>query len=100
MADNMPPGSNGEQVGAELQKSREHLRSAGSAAADSIRENISSAADAARSGARNATDWARSRFADLQGRVEQRPQKAAIWALGIGVVAGFLLGAFLRGGRD
>ncbi len=100
MADNMPPGSNGEQVGAEVQKARDHLRSAGSSAADSVRENLSSAAETARSGARNATDWARSRFADLQGRVERRPQSAAIWALGIGVVAGFLLGTLLRGGRD
>ncbi len=101
MADNMPSGgSNGEQVKAEAQKTRDHLKSAGSAAADTIRENVSSAAQAARSGARGATDWARSRFADLQGRVEQRPQSAALWALGIGVVAGFLLGTILRGGRD
>ncbi len=96
----MADSSNGEQARAEAQKAREHLRSSGSAAADAIRDNVSSAADAARAGARNATDWARTRFSDLQGRVERRPQTAALWALGIGVVAGFLLGTFLRGGRD
>lgn len=101
MADNLSAGaSNGEQARAETQKAREHLKSAGSAAADSIRENASNAADTVRSKTRDATDWARSRFSDLQGRVEDRPQTAALWALGIGVVAGFLLGAILRGGRD
>ncbi|MGB6452393.1 MAG: hypothetical protein WBE92_16700 [Steroidobacteraceae bacterium] len=103
MADNMPPGtSNGDQAKAEaeVQRARDHLKAAGSAAADAIRENVSSAAEAARARARGATDWARSRFTDLQGRVEQRPQSAALWALGIGVVAGFLLGTILRSGRD
>lgn len=101
MADNISAGgSNGEQVRSEAQKARDHLRSAGSTAADAIRENVSSAADAARTGARGATDWARSRFADLQGRVEERPQSAALWALGIGIAAGFLLGTILRIGRD
>jgi hypothetical protein len=99
MADNMPPGSNGEQVRAETQKVRDHLKAASSAAADALRENASAAADAARSSARNASDWARSRLEDLQGTVERRPQTATLWALGIGVVAGFLLGSILRG-RD
>lgn len=111
MADNLSGASNGEQARAEAQRTREQLRSAGGSAADSlrsaggaaagtIRDNASAAADAARAGARNASDWARSRFEDLQGRVEERPQSAALWALGIGVVAGFLLGSLLRGGRD
>lgn len=99
MADSMPPGSNGEQGRAETQKVRDHLKAAGSAAADAIRENASAAADAARSSARGASDWARSRFEDLQGTVARRPQSATLWALGIGVVAGFLLGSILRG-RD
>jgi hypothetical protein len=99
MADNISPGSNGEQVKAEAQKVRDHLKAAGSAAADTIRENASAAAGAARSGARNAKEWARSRFEDLQDTVERRPQTATLWALGVGVVAGFLLGSILRG-RD
>ncbi len=103
MADNLSPGaSNGDQAKAEaeLQRARDHLKAAGSAAADAIRENVSSAAEAARERARGAKDWARSRLTDLQGRVEERPQSTALWALGIGVVAGFLLGTLFRGGRD
>ena len=101
MADNIPPGgSNSEQVRTEAHRARDHLKSAGSAAAEAIRENVSSAADAARAQARGATDWARSRLTDLQGRVQERPQSAALWALGIGVAAGFLLGTILRIGRD
>ena len=93
-------GSNGEQARAETQKASEHLRSAGRAAADTLRDNAAAAAEAARTSARGAGDWARTRFEDLQGRVEERPQTAALWALGIGVVAGFLLGTLLTGGRD
>ncbi len=99
MADNVSPGSNGEQARAEAQKVRDHLKAAGSAAADALRENASAAADAARAGARNAGDWARSRLEDLRGTVERRPQTATLWALGIGVVAGLLVGSLLRG-RD
>jgi hypothetical protein len=99
MADTTSPGSNGEQARAEAQKVRDHLKAAGSAAADALRDNASAAADAARSGARNAKDWARSRFQDLQGTVERRPQTATLWALGVGIVAGFLVGSILRG-RD
>ncbi len=93
-------GSNGEQARVETQKAGEHLKSAARSAADTVRDNAAAAAEAARSSARGATDWARSRFQDLQGRVEERPQTAALWALGIGVVTGFLLGTLLRGGRD
>lgn len=100
MADNLSGGSNGEQARAETQKAGEHLKSAGRAAADSIRDNAAAAAEAARSKAHDASEWARTRFADLQGRVEERPQTAALWALGIGIVTGFLLGTLLRSGRD
>lgn len=95
-----PPTSNGGEVKAEAQKVREHLRAAGSAAADAIRENVSSATEAARSRARGASDWARSRITDLQGRVERRPQTSALLALGIGVAVGFLVGVVVRGGRE
>ena len=51
--------------------------------------------------ARGAREWARGRFEDLQDRVESRPQSAAMWALGIGVIAGVLLGTLItRSGRD
>lgn len=100
MADNLSGGSNGEQARAETQKAAEHVKSAGRATADSIRDNAAAAAQTARSKAREASEWARTRFADLQGRVEERPQSAALWALGIGVVTGILLGTLLRGGRD
>jgi ElaB/YqjD/DUF883 family membrane-anchored ribosome-binding protein len=95
-----PAAPNGGEAKAEPQKVRDHLKAAGSAAADAVRENVSSARDAARSRARGASDWARTRFTDLQGRVESRPQSSALLALGIGVAAGFLIGALLRGGRD
>lgn len=99
MADNMP-GGNGDRVRAETDKVRDHLRAAGSAAADTIRENAGAAAEAARQRARGARDWARSRFEDLQGQVAERPQKAALWALGIGVIAGILLSSLFRGSRE
>ena len=89
--------SNGEQFKAEAQKAREHTKAAGSAAADALRENAASYADAARTSARSARDWARTRFTDLQGRVEERPQAAAIWALGVGLVVGVLITALVRG---
>jgi ElaB/YqjD/DUF883 family membrane-anchored ribosome-binding protein len=114
MADILSGGSNGEQARVETQKAGEHLKSAGRAAADAgraaadagraagdtLRDNTSAAAEAARSRYRDASDWAQARFHDLQGRVEERPQSAAVWALGIGIVTGFLLGALIRGGHD
>jgi hypothetical protein len=108
MAENATPAtSNGGEVKAEASRVRDHLKAAGTAAVDAIRENASSVAETARSAtetarsrARGATDWARSRVSDIQERVEKRPQSAALMALGIGVVAGFLLGAILRGGRE
>ena len=89
--------SNGEQFKAEAQKAREHAKAAGSAAADALRENASSYGETARERARAARDWARTRFTDLQGRVEERPQAAAIWALGVGLVVGVLITALVRG---
>jgi len=107
MADTLSGGSNGEQARVETQRAGEHLKSAGRAAADAgraasdtLRDNASAAAETARSRYRDASEWAQSRFHDLQGRVEERPQSAALWALGIGVVTGFLLGTLLRGGHD
>ncbi len=101
MADVPPGAGNGETLrGEQTTKVRDHLRAASSAAADAIRDNASAAADAARARAQGATDWARSRFSDLQGSVEERPQTAALWALGIGIVAGFLLSSLFRGSED
>lgn len=101
MDDNTTPaGANGGESKAQTQTVREHLRAAGTTAAGSIRENVATARRAAGSRARDASDWARSRFTDLQGRVERRPQTSALFALGIGVAAGFVLGALLRGGRE
>ena len=104
MAENVPAGAaaNGEQLlrGEQTQKVRDHLKAAGSAAADAIRENAGAAAEAARSRARNASDWARTRFADLQDRVEERPHSAALWALGVGVVAGLLLSGLFHRSED
>ncbi|HTX24729.1 MAG TPA: hypothetical protein VMD03_08735 [Steroidobacteraceae bacterium] len=92
----MADTTNGEEVRAEAPRVRDHLKAAGAAAADAMRDNATAAADAARARARNATAWARSRLDDLQESVERRPQTATIWALGIGVVAGFLLSNLLR----
>jgi hypothetical protein len=96
----MAESDNGDNVRAEAQRVRDHLRAAGSAASDAIRENASAAADAARARARGAGDWARSRFSDLQGRVEKQPGTAAMWALGIGLIAGIVLTNLLRGRDD
>jgi len=95
-----PAAANGGEAKVVAQRVRDHLKAAGSAAADAIRENVSSAKEAAQSRARGASDWARSRFTDIQGRVERRPQTTALLALGIGAAAGFLLGALMRGGRE
>jgi ElaB/YqjD/DUF883 family membrane-anchored ribosome-binding protein len=97
MADTIISPGNSDQVKKESRKVREHLRAAGSAAADAVRENAGAAADAARKRARGASDWARSRWSDLQGQVEEKPHTAALWALGIGVVAGILVSGLLRG---
>jgi hypothetical protein len=93
----MADSTNGEQFKAEAQKAREHAKAAGSAAADAIRENTGSYADAARERARSARDWASARIHDLQGRVEERPQAAAVWALGVGLLVGVLLTTVVRG---
>jgi ElaB/YqjD/DUF883 family membrane-anchored ribosome-binding protein len=97
MADSIIAPGNSEQVKRETGKVRDHLRAAGSAAAGAIRENAGAAAQAARKRARGASDWARSRWSDLQGQVEEKPHSAAIWALGIGVVAGILVSTLFHG---
>jgi ElaB/YqjD/DUF883 family membrane-anchored ribosome-binding protein len=101
MADSIIGPGNDEQVRKHARKVGEHLRAAGSAARDAIRENAGAAADAARKRARGASDWARGRWSDLQGQVEERPHSAAIWALGIGLIAGILVSGLFHGhGRD
>lgn len=97
MGDSIISPGNTEQVRKHTRKVGEHLRAAGSAAADAIRENAGAAAEAARKRARGAGDWARTRWSGLQGQVEEKPQTAAIWALGIGIVAGILVSSLFHG---
>jgi hypothetical protein len=102
MGDSIINPGNSDQVRKESRKVGEHLRAAGSAAAGAIRENAGAAAEAARKRARGAGDWARGRWSDLRGQVEEKPQSAALWALGIGVVVGILMSGVFhgRGHRD
>ncbi len=81
-------GSNGGKNTADVSDVKDHLRAAGEAAAE-----------AARARADQARDWAQDRWSSLQERVEAQPYRATAWALGIGVVAGFLLAGMFRGGR-
>lgn len=99
MADNTVPGAttNGEQARQEFRSAKDHLKAAASAAGESVKNRAHVYGDNARTRAHEAGDWARSRWSGLQGRVEAQPQTAALWALGIGVVAGILLGAAFRG---
>jgi hypothetical protein len=101
MADNTVPGAtnNGEQVRQEFRGAKDHLKAAASSAGENLKSRAQSYGEQARTRANEAGDWAKSQWSGLQGRVEAQPQTAAIWALGIGVVAGILLGAALRG-RD
>lgn len=78
-------GSNGKNT-ADVSDVKDHLRAAGEAAAE-----------AARARADQARDWAQDQWSSLQERVEAQPYRATAWALGIGVVAGFLLSGMLRG---
>lgn len=78
-------GSNGRNT-ADVSDVKDHLRAAGEAAAD-----------AARTRAGQARDWAQDQWSSLQERVEAEPYRATAWALGIGVVAGFLLAGLIRG---
>lgn len=79
--------SNGKNT-ADVDDVKDHLRAAGEAAAE-----------AARARAGQARDWAQDQWSSLQERVEAQPYRATAWALGIGVVAGFLLAGMLRGSR-
>jgi ElaB/YqjD/DUF883 family membrane-anchored ribosome-binding protein len=80
-------GSNGKNT-ADVSDVKDHLRAAGEAAAG-----------AARARADQAREWATDQWSSLQERVEAQPYRATAWALGIGVVAGFLLAGLIRGGR-
>src|SRR5512146_592849 len=80
-------GSNGKNT-ADVSDVKDHLRAAGEAAAE-----------AARARADQAREWASGQWSSLQERVEAQPYRATAWALGIGVVAGFLLAGLIRGGR-
>jgi ElaB/YqjD/DUF883 family membrane-anchored ribosome-binding protein len=101
MANETSPGAttNGEQAKQDLRGAKEHLRAAASSTAEDLRGRAQQYGERARERAGEAGDWARSQWSGIQGRVESQPQTAALWALGIGVVAGILLGAALRG-RD
>jgi len=81
-------GSNGGKNTADVSDVKDHLRAAGEAAAE-----------AARARADQARDWAQDQWSSLQERVEAQPYRATAWALGIGVVAGFLLAGMLRSSR-
>ena len=80
-------GSNGKNT-ADVSEVKDHLRAAGEAAAE-----------AARARADQAREWASGQWSSLQERVEAQPYRATAWALGIGVVAGFLLAGLIRGSR-
>jgi ElaB/YqjD/DUF883 family membrane-anchored ribosome-binding protein len=101
MANDTSPGatSNGEQAKQEFRGAKDHLKAAANATAEELRGRAQQYGDRARERAGEAGDWAKSQWSGIQGRVESQPQTAAIWALGIGVVAGILLGAAFRG-RD
>jgi len=101
MANDTSPGAtnNGEQAKQEFRGAKEHLKAAAGAAGENLRGRAQAYGERAREGANEAGDWARSQWSGIQGRVESQPQTAALWALGIGVVAGILLGAAFRG-RD
>ena len=88
--------ANGEQAKQEFRGAKEHLKAAAGAAGESIRDRAQAYRERARDRAADAGDWAKSQWTDIQGRVESQPQTAALWALGIGVVAGILLGAAFR----
>lgn len=79
--------SNGKNT-ADVSDVKDHLRAAGEAAAE-----------AARARAGQAREWASDQWSSLQERVEAQPYRATAWALGIGVVAGFLLAGLIRGSR-
>ncbi len=68
-------------------------------AADRLSSAGSNAANAARERARQAQDWARDQWSGLQDAVESQPQRATLWALGIGLVLGMVITGLMRG-RD
>lgn len=90
---------NGEQIRQTISEAKDHLKAAGSAAGDAVRDRARTAGHRAKSRAREAGGWARTQWDGVQGRVEAQPRQATLWALGLGVVAGILIGSALRG-RD
>jgi len=81
-------GSNGKNT-ANVHEVKDHLKAAGEAAAQ-----------AARARAGQAREWANDQWSSLQERVQAQPYRATAWALGIGVVAGFLVATLFRGHHD
>ncbi len=64
--------------------------------ADQVRSATRSAREAMRGGARDAGTWAREQAGGLQRRVQSEPTSAVMWALGIGMAVGLMVGAILR----
>jgi ElaB/YqjD/DUF883 family membrane-anchored ribosome-binding protein len=94
--ENFPPGgANGEKIGAQAARMQEQMRTAG----ESAREGAEQARDWAQGRAHEAEQWAREHWSELQQQVEEDPQRATMWALGIGFVAGILLSGIFRGSR-
>lgn len=78
--------SDTEQSAAEqAREASERLASAGANAAQAARER-----------ARQAQDWARDQWSGIQDAVESQPQRATLWALGIGVVLGMIITGMMR----
>jgi hypothetical protein len=84
------PGSNGGS------RVRDHLKAAGTAAGDAARERREQASQWARERRGEAGEWARSQLTGLQSRVESDPQRATLWALGVGLVVGVILASLMR----
>jgi ElaB/YqjD/DUF883 family membrane-anchored ribosome-binding protein len=90
MYENQVPSAgiqNGESPKETAAQVKERLRAKATAAGEAVRER-----------AHQASGWARSQLDGLQSRVEAEPYRASVWALGIGLIAGVLLGGLVRTG--
>jgi hypothetical protein len=87
-----------EQIGGGAQPQQPGIEQPGMAG-DNGQQRARRAQEWARSRGTQASGWARSQLSQLQGRVESDPQRATIWALGAGLVAGVVLSSLLRGGN-
>jgi hypothetical protein len=100
MAHNSTSNEEFREGAADVRSAREQFKAAGAAAAEDIRDRAQTAAELLRArasqAAANAKVWAGDQFSGLQEEIELRPHRAALFALGIGVFAGILLGALLR----